>query len=150
MGNTVSEVSVKTVFFKDGCGPDDDFGLIKPTITQFTCEEYGISKVLKTYLPQKWVLKQGEYAEALFLKAIQDILPTSYLLHGKTIFIPENIYAGARIQRLMEMYAEKNITLERLRILESIVLIRYSDRIEISAPNAEQSALLKELGVSLL
>ena len=128
---------------------DDDFN-VKPTITQFTCEEYGISKVLKTYLPQEWVLKQGEYAEALFLKAIQDKLPTSYLLHDKTISIPEGIYAGARIERLLEMYAEKNITLERLTILGSIVLLRYPDHNEISAPTAEQSALLEELGVSLL
>lgn len=120
------------------------------SISNCSCHEYGISRVLWAKRPANWMKANGTYCEALFLDAIHDKLPQSYILIDKDYSLPsDGLNIELRKVNLWEEYKAEGITIEALELLRSITLIHYPDHDEITAPTEEQEELLKKLGVKL-
>ena len=65
--------------------------IVRPTIGDFRCYEFGYSYVLKEMIPAKWKAHLQDAWEPIFLDLIQEISPTSYLLKDiVSIVIPED------------------------------------------------------------
>lgn len=149
-GTKIPEVYYENVAIASPSGRVELANIVRPTLGDFRCYEFGYSYVLKSLIPAKWKAHLKDAWESIFLDLIQEISPTSYLLKDiVSIVIPED----APRKSLQKTRFWKDLSPgmnEQLQPLKQIQIAYYPDNTcVISKPSDAAAKVLFDLCVEL-